>query len=106
MRYAVKLDRPATLEDLERLPATWRGEIIDGALYAFARPWAPHANAKGGIATDLYGPFVRGRGGAGGSRRRRSDLECASAGGERARQLSNNPSPARPRASSPANASR
>jgi Uma2 family endonuclease len=65
-RYAVKLDRPATREDLERLPPTWRGEIIDGELYAFPRPRAAHVNAEASIAEDLRGPFQRGRGGPGG----------------------------------------
>jgi Uma2 family endonuclease len=66
MKLPPRLDRPATREDLEHLPPDWRGEIIDGVLYAFPRPRAPHANAEGGIVEDLRGPFQRGRGGPGG----------------------------------------
>jgi Uma2 family endonuclease len=63
---AVILDRPATLEDLDRLPRTWRGEILDGTLYAFPRPRAPHQLAGGSIHGDLRDPFHRGRNGPGG----------------------------------------
>jgi hypothetical protein len=38
-----KARRPATRADLEALPPTWRGEIIDGELYAFPRPAAIHS---------------------------------------------------------------
>lgn len=62
----VVLDRPATMEDLDRLPRTWRGEIIHDTLYAFPRPRAPHQRAGGGILMDLRDPFDRGRGGPGG----------------------------------------
>ena len=31
---AVILDRPATIADLNQLPPTWRGEVIEGTLYA------------------------------------------------------------------------
>ena len=61
-----KLIREATLADLEALPRTWRGEIIDGTLYAFPRPRAPHARVEGGVHSDISGPFDRGRGGPGG----------------------------------------
>ncbi|WP_438020673.1 hypothetical protein WMF18_17055 [Sorangium sp. So ce315] len=40
MSLAGKLDRPATKAALEALPDTMRGEIIDGDLYAFPRPWS------------------------------------------------------------------
>lgn len=63
---AVVLDRPATRRDLDRLPRTWRGEIIHGTLYAFPRPRAPHQRASTRIAGDIDGPFDRGRGGPGG----------------------------------------
>lgn len=66
MHGAKKLDRPATMADLEALPPTWRGEIIEGTLYAFPRPRFAHARAEGGIHGDLYGPFDRGREGPGG----------------------------------------
>lgn len=57
---------PATLADLEALPPTWRGEIIEGSLYAFPRPNAVHSNIETACAEDLRGPFHRGRGGPGG----------------------------------------
>jgi len=63
---AVGARRPATLADLEALPATWRGEIIDGELYAHPRPDANHSNIETACAEDLRGPFHRGRGGPGG----------------------------------------
>ncbi|XYH94366.1 Uma2 family endonuclease [Sorangium sp. So ce1128] len=66
MDLAPRLIRPATLADLEALPPTWRGEILDDTLYAFPRPRAPHASVEGLITTDLTNPFQRGRGGPGG----------------------------------------
>lgn len=62
----VNLGRPATAADLDALPATFRGEIIRGSLYAFPRPRAPHQRAGTRIAGDIDGPFDRGRGGPGG----------------------------------------
>jgi Uma2 family endonuclease len=61
-----KVIRPATLADLEALPRTWRGEIIDGTLYAFPRPRSRHANIESLLNADLKNPFQRGRGGPGG----------------------------------------
>jgi Uma2 family endonuclease len=66
MSLASKLVRPATLADLDQLPRTWRGEIIDGTLYAFPRPRFVHANVEGSVIDDIRGPFQRGRGGPGG----------------------------------------
>lgn len=66
MSFAKKLDRPATLADLDDLPPGWRGEIIDGELYAFPRPRAAHANLEGAVVGEIRGPFHRGRGGPGG----------------------------------------
>lgn len=66
MGLARKLDRPAVLADLEALPDTVRGEIIDGQLYAFPRPRAAHADLESGIVDDLRGPFQKRRGGPGG----------------------------------------
>jgi Uma2 family endonuclease len=57
---------PATLADLENLPESWRGEIIDGELYAFPRPSFPHVHVEGRVFYDLCGPFEMGRGGPGG----------------------------------------
>lgn len=61
-----KIIRPATREDLDKLPPTWRGEIIDGILYAFPRPRPIHIGIEGAVAFDVYGPFHRGQGGPGG----------------------------------------
>lgn len=66
MPLAAKVVPAATIADLEALPRTWRGEIIDGTLYAFPRPRAEHANIEGLIHDDLKRPFQRRRGGPGG----------------------------------------
>jgi Uma2 family endonuclease len=66
MNLAPRQLRPATREDLDGLPSTWRGEILDDELYAFPRPAAPHADIETSVASDLKGPFQRGRGGPGG----------------------------------------
>lgn len=66
MNLAPKQLRPATRSDLDALPPTWRGEILDGELYAFPRPAAPHADIETSVGSDLKGPFQRGRGGPGG----------------------------------------
>jgi Uma2 family endonuclease len=68
MNVAKKLVPHATRADLDALPRTWRGEIIDGTLYAFPRPRARHARAESRLFGDLDGPFDRGRGGPGGWR--------------------------------------
>lgn len=66
MNLAPKLVHAATIADLEALPRTWRGEIIDGTLYAFPRPRFEHANIESFLSADLKNPFQRGRGGPGG----------------------------------------
>jgi Uma2 family endonuclease len=66
MNLAPKQIRPATRADLDALPPTWRGEILDGELYAFPRPGAPHVHIETSVGADLSGPFHRGRGGPGG----------------------------------------
>src|SRR5438309_2324364 len=66
MNVAPKQIRPATRADLDTLPPTWRGEIIEGELYAFPRPAAIHATIETSVASDLNPPFQRGRGGPGG----------------------------------------
>lgn len=54
------------MADLEALPPTWRGEILDGELYAFPRPHSMHMDLEGSVFNDLRGPFQKGRGGPGG----------------------------------------
>lgn len=56
----------ATLKDLEALPSSLKGEILDGLLYTQPRPRPAHQSAIVAIASDLDGPFQRGRGGPGG----------------------------------------
>jgi Uma2 family endonuclease len=63
---ARKLQGPATLADLEALPETLVGEIIEGTLYTHARPRPDHADLEGALIEELRGPFQRGRGGPGG----------------------------------------
>ena len=65
---AVLLGRPAISADLDSLPPTWRGEIIEGTLYAFPRPSAPHQQAGDSVLEGVRGPFQHGRGGPGGWR--------------------------------------
>lgn len=55
-------------EQLERLPDTLTGEILNGQLHTQPRPTGRHASAELGLGDALYGPFHRGRGGPGGWR--------------------------------------
>jgi Uma2 family endonuclease len=66
MSLARRLNRPATLADIEALPSPLKGEIIDGELYVQPRPRSIHANIEGGIVAELRAPYQRGRGGPGG----------------------------------------
>jgi Uma2 family endonuclease len=66
MVLARKLHRPATIADIDALPASLRGEIIDGELYAFPRPRAVHGSLETSVASDLHRPFQQRRGGPGG----------------------------------------
>jgi Uma2 family endonuclease len=60
--------KPATYEDLLRLPDDKIGEIVDGDLYASPRPSGPHADSAFELSLDLGEAFQRGRGGPGGWR--------------------------------------
>jgi Uma2 family endonuclease len=60
--------KPATYEDLLRLPDDKIGEIVDGDLYASPRPSGPHAGSAFELSLDLGEAFQRGRGGPGGWR--------------------------------------
>jgi Uma2 family endonuclease len=66
MKGASKIIPSATPADLEALPRTWRGEIIDGTLYAFPRPRSRHAYIELTLGAELHNPFHHGRGGPGG----------------------------------------
>jgi Uma2 family endonuclease len=58
--------RPATYDDLVKVPDHLVAEILEGDLYATPRPAAPHALAASALGGGLFGPFHSGRGGPGG----------------------------------------
>ncbi len=68
MTATLELPSPgqATYADLEALPERYVGEIIDGTLYAQARPAMPHAQALSALGALLYTAFGRRLGGEGG----------------------------------------
>jgi Uma2 family endonuclease len=53
-------------KELQALPVSKRGEIIEGELYIFDRPRDVHQAVTGAIYADLMNLFQRGRGGPGG----------------------------------------
>jgi Uma2 family endonuclease len=59
-------DRPATYEDLEKLPPEKVAEIVDGELHASPRPAPRHASAETSLGGLLNLAFRHGRGGPGG----------------------------------------
>ena len=58
--------RPATYEDLLKVPDHLIAEILEGELYATPRPAVPHAVATSALGSEIGGPFHQGRGGPGG----------------------------------------
>ncbi len=60
------LDRPATYEDLEKLPDNVVAEIVDGELHASPRPSPRHAVAGSSVGAIIVPPYQHGRGGPGG----------------------------------------
>ena len=58
--------RRATYADLEAVPETMVGEIIDGVLETHPRPHPKHALAAYHLGGELRDPYGRGRGGPGG----------------------------------------
>src|SRR5438045_4336664 len=58
--------KPATYDDIMRLPVGMNGEIVDGELFASPRPNMSHGHVVSTLAAELGGPFDRGRGGPGG----------------------------------------
>lgn len=62
----VHAKKPATYEDLKKLPDNVIGEIIDGELIASPRPGFGHARASSILGVALGGPFDLGSGGPGG----------------------------------------
>jgi Uma2 family endonuclease len=59
-------DRPATYDDLAKLPDTLVAEIVNGELHASPRPASPHTAAASVLGGRLVPPFHEGRGGPGG----------------------------------------
>jgi Uma2 family endonuclease len=60
------LDRPATYEDLVKVPDIWVAEIVDGELHATPRPAPRHVSAGSLLGVRIGGPYHDGRGGPGG----------------------------------------
>jgi Uma2 family endonuclease len=60
------LDRPATYEDLVKVPDIMVAEIVDGELHASPRPAPPHASAAFGLGGGLVGVSQSRRGRRGG----------------------------------------
>jgi Uma2 family endonuclease len=58
--------KPATYEDLLRVPDHLVAEIVDGELYTSPRPATPHAVASSVLGALLMPPFQFGRDGPGG----------------------------------------
>src|SRR2546430_2105276 len=60
------LKKPATYEDLIRVPDGKVAEILDGELYATPRPAARHTRVASALGFEIGPPFDAGRGGPGG----------------------------------------
>lgn len=63
---ASSVKRPATYDDLLRVPSNKVAEIVGGDLHVSPRPASRHALASSRLGLELGGPFDRGRGGPGG----------------------------------------
>lgn len=59
-------DRPATYEDLEKVPDIMVAEIADDELHASPRPALPHTQVASAFGVLIGGPYQYGRGGPGG----------------------------------------
>jgi hypothetical protein len=59
-------DRPATYEDLVKLPDHLVAEIVDGELHASPRPAPAHTITGSSVGGVIIGPYGFGRGGPGG----------------------------------------
>jgi Uma2 family endonuclease len=58
--------RPATYEDLLKVPDHLIAELIDGELYTTSRPAIPQMHVSSALVADLNVRFQQGRGGPGG----------------------------------------
>jgi Uma2 family endonuclease len=65
-RFTIRLDRPATWDDLLDVPEDFIGEIVAGEIVATPRPANPHATVSSDLGGLLIGPFRFGVGGPGG----------------------------------------
>jgi len=59
-------DRPATYEDLIKVPDTMVAEILDDELHASPRPAMKHVNVSSSLGVLIGAPYHHGRGGPGG----------------------------------------
>jgi Uma2 family endonuclease len=59
-------DRPATYEDLLKVPAICVAELADGELHSTPRPRPAHAETGAVLGGRLVPPYREGRGGPGG----------------------------------------
>jgi len=59
-------DRPATYEDLVKLPDNLVAEIVDGELHATPRPAIGHSRAGSSLGIAIGGPYDHGHEGPGG----------------------------------------
>ncbi len=59
-------DRPATYDDLVKLPDNVVAEIVDGELHASPRPAFTHVRAGSSLGVVIGGPYDHGHGGPGG----------------------------------------
>jgi Uma2 family endonuclease len=66
MTRPAPVNRPATYEDLCKVPDHLVAEILDGELFATPRPALPHARTGSALGSELHGAFDQGRGGPGG----------------------------------------
>lgn len=66
MTMASPARKPATYDDLLKLPDDRIGEIVDGELYASPRPAGRHASCAFTLSTEIGPPFQGKRGGPGG----------------------------------------
>jgi Uma2 family endonuclease len=62
------MDRPATYDDLVKVPDIMVAEIVDGELHASPRPAPRHAQAGSRLGMRIGPPFDQGEGGPGGWR--------------------------------------
>ena len=58
--------KPATYDDLCRVPDRFVAQIVHGQLHVHPRPAPRHAHTSSSLGVELGGPFDKGRGGPGG----------------------------------------